>query len=79
MCKWQMRAYALVPRPSIASYLVSEKIVQAAKAAGAEAVHPGYGFLSEDDEFAQQLQQAGMIFVGPTPASDSHHGGQKSC
>jgi 3-methylcrotonyl-CoA carboxylase alpha subunit len=55
------------PAPSIASYLVSEKIIQAAKATQAEAVHPGYGFLSEDDEFALLLQQAGIIFVGPTP------------
>ena len=53
--------------PSIASYLVSEKIIQAAKATQAEAVHPGYGFLSEDDEFALLLQQAGIIFVGPQP------------
>ena len=52
--------------PSIASYLVVEKIIQAALTTGAEAVHPGYGFLSEDDEFPQRLQEAGIIFVGPT-------------
>ncbi|WP_397578987.1 acetyl/propionyl/methylcrotonyl-CoA carboxylase subunit alpha [Sphingorhabdus sp.] len=51
------------------SYLVGEKIIAAAKARGAEAIHPGYGFLSENAEFAQAVIDAGLIWVGPAPAS----------
>ena len=49
------------------SYLNSEKILQAALESGAEAVHPGYGFLSENPNFARQCQDAGIRFIGPTP------------
>lgn len=49
------------------SYLVMEKIIDAAKACGAEAIHPGYGFLSENSHFAQAVVDAGMVFIGPTP------------
>ncbi|MBS0351532.1 MAG: ATP-grasp domain-containing protein, partial [Proteobacteria bacterium] len=49
------------------SYLNYERIIQAAQATSAQAVHPGYGFLSEDAEFAEQLVQAGLIFIGPSP------------
>ena len=55
-------------RPS-ESYLVGEKIIAAAKATGAEAIHPGYGFLSENAAFAQSVIDAGLIWVGPKPAS----------
>src|SRR4051812_1756671 len=51
------------------SYLVGEKIIAAAKASGAEAIHPGYGFLSENAEFAQAVIDAGLIWVGPKPDS----------
>ena len=57
------------PSPARESYLVGEKIIAAAKATGAEAIHPGYGFLSENAEFAQSVIDAGLVWVGPKPAS----------
>src|SRR5919199_5325552 len=57
------------PSPARESYLVGEKIVAAAKQTGAEAIHPGYGFLSENADFAQAVIDAGLIWVGPKPAS----------
>ena len=57
------------PSPAAESYLVGEKIIAAAKAKGAEAIHPGYGFLSENAGFAQDVIDAGLIWVGPKPAS----------
>ena len=57
------------PSPARESYLIGEKIIAAAKAAGAEAIHPGYGFLSENAEFAQAVADAGLVWVGPEPAS----------
>lgn len=56
------------PAPSNESYLRIEKIISAAKATGAEAIHPGYGFLSENAEFAEAIEQAGLTLIGP-PAS----------
>src|SRR4029434_3664210 len=55
--------------PARESYLVCEKIIGAAKATGAEAIHPGYGFLSENADFAQAVIDAGLIWVGPKPHS----------
>ena len=49
------------------SYLVAERILQAAKDTGAEAIHPGFGFLSENAGFAEQVADAGLVFIGPTP------------
>ena len=60
---------ALGAAPATESYLVIEKIIAAAKATGAGAIHPGYGFLSERSDFAQAVQDAGLIFIGPDPAS----------
>lgn len=60
-------SYCVGAAPSIASYLNREKIIAIAQLAQAEAIHPGYGFLSEDDEFAEKCQQAGLIFIGPSP------------
>jgi len=53
------------PPPSAQSYLVIDRIVQACKDTGAEAVHPGYGFLSEREAFAEALSKAGVVFIGP--------------
>jgi acetyl-CoA carboxylase biotin carboxylase subunit len=55
--------------PSNQSYLNIENIINACKATGAEAIHPGYGFLSENAEFANKVIAAGLIFIGPEPAS----------
>jgi len=55
--------------PSAQSYLLVEKIIQAAKQTGAEAVHPGYGFLSENADAAQAIIDSGLIFIGPSPQS----------
>ncbi|GMN02177.1 acetyl/propionyl/methylcrotonyl-CoA carboxylase subunit alpha [Erythrobacter sp. MTPC3] len=57
------------PSPAAESYLVGEKIIAAAKETGAEAIHPGYGFLSENADFAQAVIDAGLIWVGPKPDS----------
>ena len=58
-------AALLGPAPAEASYLHIERILQAAQQTGAEAIHPGYGFLSENAEFARTCEQAGIIFIGP--------------
>jgi 3-methylcrotonyl-CoA carboxylase alpha subunit len=57
------------PSPARESYLIGDKIIAAAKATGAEAIHPGYGFLSENAEFAQAVADAGLVWVGPKPSS----------
>jgi len=58
-------AYHIGPPPANQSYIVIDKIMEAVKATGAEAVHPGYGFLSENAKFAQALDAAGVAFIGP--------------
>ncbi len=59
----------LGPAPSRESYLVADKIIAACKQTGAEAVHPGYGFLSENADFARRVEEEGIIFIGPKTAS----------
>ena len=61
------RAVAIGPPPAAESYLRIDRIVEACKATGAEAVHPGYGFLSEREAFARALEKAGIVFIGPNP------------
>jgi len=62
-------AVRIGPAPAKESYLVIEHIIAAARASGAQAIHPGYGFLSEREEFARAVQLAGLVFIGPDPAS----------
>ena len=62
-------AVLLGPAPSRESYLVGDKIIAACKQTGAEAVHPGYGFLSENAAFAKRLEEEGIVFIGPKHAS----------
>src|ERR1700689_4220294 len=62
-------AYAIGPAPAAESYLRMDKILDVAKRSGAEAIHPGYGFLSENAKFAQACADAGVKFIGPTPHS----------
>jgi acetyl-CoA carboxylase biotin carboxylase subunit len=61
------RAVRVGPAPAVQSYLAIDRLVEAARANGAEAVHPGYGFLSENWRFADACRQAGLAFVGPPP------------
>ena len=58
-------AVRLGPPPSRESYLLGDKIIEAAKQTGAEAIHPGYGFLSENEEFARKVEEQGLVFIGP--------------
>ncbi|TJY58380.1 urea carboxylase [Sinimarinibacterium sp. CAU 1509] len=60
-------AVCIGPAPATESYLRAERILDAARATGAEAIHPGYGFLSENPDFAEACAAAGIAFVGPTP------------
>ncbi|HLO27598.1 MAG TPA: acetyl-CoA carboxylase biotin carboxylase subunit [Anaerolineales bacterium] len=62
-------AYLLGPAPSRESYLRADKIIEIARKCGADAVHPGYGFLAERDDFAEACQEAGIAFIGPKPSS----------
>lgn len=70
-------AVLIGPAPARQSYLVGERIIEAALATGAQAIHPGYGFLSENEAFAEACTQAGLVFIGP-PASAIRAMGLKS-
>ncbi|MCX7051659.1 MAG: acetyl-CoA carboxylase biotin carboxylase subunit [Proteobacteria bacterium] len=62
-------AVLIGPAPSRESYLVQDRIIEACRQTGAEAVHPGYGFLSENAEFSRRVEEAGIVFIGPKHAS----------
>jgi acetyl-CoA carboxylase biotin carboxylase subunit len=62
-------AYLIGPPPATESYLVIDRIIEAALASGAEAIHPGYGFLAENARFAQACEQQGLVFIGPSSAA----------
>jgi acetyl/propionyl-CoA carboxylase alpha subunit len=63
------QAVAIGPAPAAESYLVGARILEAARQTGAQAIHPGYGFLSENAEFAEAVTAAGLIWVGPPPSA----------
>lgn len=65
--KFADEAVLLGPAPSSESYLAMDKIIDAAKSTGAEGIHPGYGFLSENAVFAQKVEDSGLTFIGPKP------------
>ena len=67
-------AYLLGPAPSSESYLRAEKILDIAKISGADAIHPGYGFLAEREDFASKCADANLVFIGPKPSSISAMG-----
>lgn len=62
-------AYCIGPPPSSESYLKMDEIIRVAKESGAEAIHPGYGFLSENEAFAKRVTDEGLIFIGPSAAA----------
>ena len=65
--KYADYAYSIGPAPSAQSYLAIDRIIEVAKKSGADAIHPGYGFLAENSKFAQRCQEDGIVFIGPSP------------
>ena len=72
-------AYYLGPPASTKSYLNIDKIIEIAESAGAEAIHPGYGFLSENETFAAKCEEKGIIFIGPTSNAMALTGDKMKC
>jgi acetyl-CoA carboxylase biotin carboxylase subunit len=71
-------AFHIGPPPSSESYLCRDKIIDVARRSGAEAIHPGYGFLSENAEFVREVTKAGITFLGPPPEAMESMGGKMS-
>ncbi len=67
-------AYRIGPAPVAESYLLAQNIIKVAKASGAQAIHPGYGFLSENPDFVEAVESAGIVFIGPGSAAISAMG-----
>jgi len=62
-------AYCIGPPPSTESYLRIDKILEVAKKSKSDAIHPGYGFLSENPDFSRRIKESGLIFIGPSEFS----------
>jgi acetyl/propionyl-CoA carboxylase alpha subunit len=71
-------AYLIGPNPAIESYLNIDRLVDVARRAGADAVHPGYGFLAENEGFADACRNCGLIFIGPSPEAIATMGSKTS-
>ncbi|HEX7411480.1 MAG TPA: acetyl-CoA carboxylase biotin carboxylase subunit [Bacteroidales bacterium] len=72
--RYATEAYFIGPSPSAESYLNMDKIIEVAKRSGADAIHPGYGFLSENAKFSERCREEGIIFIGPSPLAISTMG-----
>ena len=72
-------AVCIGPAPSAQSYLLGDKIIEVALEKGAEGIHPGYGFLSENADFANKVEAAGLVFIGPKGQEYRNDGKQTGC